>query len=39
MMSASMGAMGIAIGIAIDEGIAKDIHQPFIASGNDLAEG
>jgi len=38
MMPASMGAMGIAIGVAIDEGIAKDIHQSFIASGNDLAE-
>ncbi len=26
MMSGSMGAMGIAIGVAIDEGIAKDLH-------------
>ncbi|WP_054113238.1 hypothetical protein [Marinagarivorans algicola] len=26
MMSSSMGAMGIAIGVAIDEGIAKDLH-------------
>jgi len=33
MMSASMGAMGIAIGVAIDEGIAKEIHESFVSSG------
>jgi len=38
MMSASMGAMGIAIGVAIDEGIAKEIHESFIASGNNFSE-
>ena len=27
MLSSSMGAMGVAIGIAIDEGIAKDIQE------------
>lgn len=27
MLSSSMGPMGVAIGIAIDEGIAKEIHQ------------
>jgi hypothetical protein len=37
MMSSSMGAMGIAIGVAIDEGIAKEIHESFIASGGDFS--
>lgn len=32
MMAASMGPMGVAIGVAIDEGIAKDIQDAFIAS-------
>jgi hypothetical protein len=38
MMSASMGAMGIAIGVAIDEGIAKEIHESFVTSGGDFSE-
>lgn len=29
MLSSSLGPMGIAVGIAIDEGIAKEIHQAF----------
>tara|TARA_R110002072_G_scaffold33030_9_gene100251 strand:+ start:3329 stop:4012 length:684 start_codon:yes stop_codon:yes gene_type:complete len=37
MMSSSMGAMGIAIGVAIDEGIGKDIHSTFVADGGDFA--
>jgi hypothetical protein len=37
MMSSSMGSMGIAIGVAIDEGIAKEIHESFIASGGDFS--
>ena len=38
MMSASMGAMGIAIGVAIDEGIANEIHEAFVTSGNDFSD-
>jgi len=38
MMSASMGAMGIAIGVAIDEGIAKEVHESFVSLGNDFSE-
>jgi len=38
MMSASMGSMGIAIGVAIDESISKEIHESFIASGGDFSE-
>jgi len=38
MMSASMGSMGIAIGVAIDEGIGKEIHESFIASGGNFTE-
>jgi len=38
MMSASMGSMGIAIGVAIDEGIGKDIHDSFVASGGNFSE-
>ncbi|MFV1873828.1 MAG: hypothetical protein ACMZ64_10950 [Oleiphilus sp.] len=37
MMSSSMGAMGIAIGVAIDEGIGKDIHSAFVAEGGDFS--
>jgi hypothetical protein len=37
MMSSSMGAMGIAIGVAIDEGIAKEIHESFVASGGNFS--
>jgi hypothetical protein len=37
MMSSSMGAMGIAIGVAIDEGIGKDIHEAFVAEGGDFS--
>lgn len=33
MLSSSMGPMGIAIGIAIDEGIAKDIHETAQKAG------
>lgn len=36
MMSSSMGSMGIAIGVAIDEGIAKEIHESFVASGGNF---
>lgn len=36
MLSSSMGPMGIAIGVAIDEGIAKDIHSSFTAAGYEL---
>ncbi|WP_096087862.1 hypothetical protein [Agaribacterium haliotis] len=35
MLSASMGAMGIAVGVAIDEGIAKDIDKSAKAAGFD----
>ncbi len=35
MMSGSMGAMGIAIGVAIDEGIAKDLHASASQGGFD----
>jgi len=38
MMSASMGSMGIAIGVAIDEGIGKEIHESFVASGGSFSE-
>jgi len=38
MMSASMGSMGIAIGVAIDEGISKEIHESFVASGGNFSE-
>lgn len=33
MLSSSMGPMGIAIGVAIDEGIAKDIQKRFNSGG------
>lgn len=33
MMSGSMGAMGIAIGVAIDEGISKDLHASAAKGG------
>ena len=35
MMSGTMGAMGIAIGVAIDEGIAKDLHASASRGGFD----
>lgn len=35
MMSGSMGAMGIAIGVAIDEGISKDLHKSAMVGGFD----
>jgi len=38
MMSASMGSMGIAIGVAIDEGISKEIYDSFVASGGTFSE-
>jgi len=38
MMSSSMGAMGIAIGVAIDEGIAKEIHESFVVAGGDFSK-
>lgn len=38
MMSASMGAMGVAIGVAIDEGIAKEVHESYVTSGGDFSE-
>lgn len=37
MMAASMGPMGIAIGVAIDEGIAKDIGRAANEAGVDVA--
>lgn len=36
MMMSSMGSMGIAIGVAIDEGIGKDIQQTAIDDGIDI---
>lgn len=36
MLSSVMGATGIAIGFAIDEGISKDIDEQFLANGNSL---
>lgn len=36
MMAASMGPMGVAIGVAIDEGIAKEIHDAFVAAGGNF---
>ena len=33
MLMSSMGAMGIAIGVAIDEGIGKEIQDSFVTSG------
>ncbi len=33
MLAGSMGAMGVAIGVAIDEGIAKDINDTAVAGG------
>ena len=38
MMSSSMGPMGIAIGVAIDEGIGKEIHEAFVEAGGDFSE-
>ncbi len=38
MMMSSMGPMGIAIGVAIDEGIAKDIAGQLVLSGVALPE-
>lgn len=37
MLMSSMGPMGIAIGVAIDEGIANDIDKTAKASGLDIA--
>jgi hypothetical protein len=37
MMSSSMGVMGIAIGVAIDEGIGKDIHTAFVEDGGNFS--
>lgn len=37
MMMSSMGPMGIAIGVAIDEGIGKDIGKTATAAGFDLS--
>ena len=36
MLMSSMGPMGIAVGIAIDEGIGKDINKAFVDTGFDL---
>jgi hypothetical protein len=38
MMSSSMGSMGIAIGVAIDEGIAKDIQEALNSAGCKIDE-
>lgn len=38
MLSSSMGAMGIAIGVAIDEGIGKDIQSAVEAEGFDIRQ-
>lgn len=38
MLMSSMGPMGIAIGVAIDEGIGKDIDQAAKASGFDVQQ-
>lgn len=37
MLMSSMGPMGIAVGIAIDEGIGKEIDTKFKEAGGDLA--
>lgn len=37
MMASSMGATGIAIGVAIDEGIAKDIQDAYTGSGGNFS--
>ena len=36
MMFSSMGSMGIAIGVAIDEGIAKDIRGAIVPQNHCL---
>lgn len=38
MLSASMGPMGVAIGVAIDEGIAKQIGETAAAGGVDIRQ-
>lgn len=38
MLMSSMGSMGIAIGIAIDEGIGKDINKTADAAGFDIEQ-
>ena len=38
MLMSSMGPMGMAVGVAIDEGIAKDIHETAVAEGVDFVE-
>lgn len=37
MMASTVGPMGIAIGVAIDEGIAKNIQESLDESGNNVA--
>lgn len=37
MLTSTMGPMGIAIGVAIDEGIGKDIQKAFTESGFQLS--
>ncbi len=37
-LMSSMGSMGVAIGVAIDVGIARDIEEPFIAAGFNIDE-
>jgi len=38
MLMSSMGPMGMAVGVAIDEGIGKDIHETAVAGGVDVIE-
>lgn len=38
MLMSSMGPMGVAVGIAIDEGIGKDIHTGFSEAGGDIGQ-
>lgn len=38
MLMSAMGPMGVAIGVAIDEGIAKDIQSAFDATGAELSQ-
>ena len=38
MLMSSMGPMGMAVGVAIDVGIGKDIHETAVAGGVDFVE-
>mgnify|MGYP007002579102 CR=1 FL=1 len=38
MLMSSMGPMGMAVGVAIDVGIGKDIHETAVAGGVDVID-